>query len=46
MRASCKPVGQSCYTMARYGDGHHLLGTASSQEAAIIATILRLFNSN
>ena len=31
----------------RYGDGHHLLGTASSQEeAVVIATILRLFNLN
>ncbi len=47
MRASCKSVGQSCYTMARHGDGHHLLGTASSwKEAAVIATILHLFNPN
>ncbi len=29
------------------GDGHHLLGTASSrEEAVVIATILRLFNPN
>jgi len=31
----------------RHGDGHHLLGTASSrEEAVVIATILRLFNPN
>lgn len=31
----------------RHGDGHHLLGTASSQEEAVaITTILRLFNPN
>ncbi len=29
------------------GDGHHLLGTASSwEEAVVIATILRLYNPN
>ncbi len=29
------------------GNGHHLLGTASSrEEAAVIATVLRLFNPN
>ena len=33
--------------MARHGDGHHQLGTTSSRkEAAVIATILRLFNPN
>jgi len=31
----------------RHGAGHHLLGTASSrEEAMVIATILRLFNPN
>ena len=31
----------------KHGDVHHLLGTASSREEAIVvATILRLFNSN
>ena len=31
----------------RHGTGHHLLGTASSrEEAVVIATILRLFNPN
>lgn len=31
----------------RHRTGHHLLGTAAShEEAAVIATILRLFNPN
>jgi len=31
----------------KYGAGHHLLGTVSSwEEAAVVATILRLFNPN
>ena len=31
----------------RHGAGHHLLGTASCrEEAVVIATILRLFNRN
>jgi len=31
----------------RHGAGHHLLGTASCrEEAVVIATILRLFNPN
>ncbi len=31
----------------KHGAGHHLLGTVSSwEEAAVIATILRLFNTN
>ncbi len=31
----------------RHGTGHHLLGTTSSrEEAVVIATILRLFNPN
>jgi hypothetical protein len=31
----------------KYGTSHHLLGTASSrEEAVVIATILRLFNPN
>jgi len=31
----------------KHGAGHHLLGTVSSQEeAAVVATILRLFNPN
>ena len=31
----------------KHGAGHHLLGTASSrEEAVVIATILRLFNPN
>ena len=31
----------------KHGAGHHLLGTASSrEEALVIATILRLFNPN
>ncbi len=31
----------------RHGDGHHVLGTASSrEEAVVIAIILRLFNPN
>ncbi len=31
----------------KHGTGHHLLGTVSSwEEAAVVATILRLFNPN
>jgi len=31
----------------KHGAGHHLLGTVSSwEEAAVVATILRLFNPN
>ena len=31
----------------KHGAGHHLLGTVSSrEEAAVVATILRLFNLN
>ncbi len=31
----------------KHGAGHHLLGTVSSwEDAAVVATILRLFNSN
>ncbi len=31
----------------KHGAGHHLLGTVSSwEEAAVAATILRLFNTN
>jgi len=40
--ADTKVVG-----ISKGGDGHHLLGTASSrEEAVVIATILRLFNPN
>ena len=36
---------ESVVGIPQHGDGHHLLGTASSrEEAVVIATILRLFN--
>lgn len=38
-------VGTMVVGIPKSGDGYHLLGTASShEEAAVIATILRLFN--
>jgi len=40
-------AGSGIVGIPRHGDGHHLLGTASSrEEALVIATILRLFNPN
>jgi len=40
-------AGSRVVGVPRHGDGHHLLGTASSrEEAVVIATILRLFNPN
>ena len=40
-------AGSMVVGIPKGGNGHHLLGTASShEEAAVIATILRLFNSN
>ncbi len=40
--ADCRVVG-----VPKHGAGHHLLGTVSSwEEAAVVATILRLFNPN
>ena len=40
-------AGSGIVGIPRHGDGHHLLGTASSrEEAVVIATILRLFNPN
>ena len=40
-------VGEDVVGIPRHGTGHHLLGTASSrEEAAVVATILRLFNPN
>ena len=38
-------AGNGVVGISRHGDGHHLLGTASSREEAVaVATILRLFN--
>jgi len=40
-------AGNRVVGVPRHGAGHHLLGTASSrEEAVVIATILRLFNPN
>ncbi len=40
-------AGSRIVGIPKGGDGHHLLGTASShEEAVVIATILRLFDSN
>ena len=40
-------AGNTIVGIPRHGAGHHLLGTASSrEEAVVIATILRLFNPN
>ena len=40
-------AGNGVVGIPRHGTGHHLLGTASSrEEAMVIATILRLFNPN
>ena len=40
-------AGSMVVGIPKGGDGHHVLGTASSrEEAAVIATILRLFNPN
>lgn len=40
-------AGSMVVGIPKGGDGHYLLGTASShEEAAVIATILRLFNPN
>ena len=40
-------AGSKVVGIPKGGDGHHVLGTASSgEEAAVIATILRMFNSN
>ena len=40
-------AGNGIVGVPRHGTGHHLLGTASSrEEAVVIATILRLFNPN
>jgi len=40
-------AGNGIAGVPKHGTGHHLLGTASSrEEAVVIATILRLFNPN
>ena len=40
-------AGSGIVGVPKHGAGHHLLGTASSrEEAVVIATILRLFNPN
>ena len=40
-------AGSGIIGIPKHGAGHHLLGTASSrEEAVVIATILRLFNPN
>ncbi len=40
-------AGNRIVGVPKHGAGHHLLGTASSrEEAVVIATILRLFNPN
>ncbi len=40
-------AGNRIVGVPRHGAGHHLLGTASSrEEAVVVATILRLFNPN
>ena len=40
-------AGNRVIGILKHGAGHHLLGTASSrEEAVVIATILRLFNPN
>ena len=40
-------AGSKVVGIPKTGDGHHVLGTAPScEEAAVIATILRLFNPN
>ena len=40
-------AGSRIVGVPKHGAGHHLLGTASSrEEAAVVATILRLFNPN
>ena len=40
-------AGNGIVGVPKHGAGHHLLGTASSrEEAVVIATILRLFNPN
>ena len=40
-------AGSGIVGIPSHGGGHHLLGTASSrEEAVVIATILRLFNPN
>ena len=40
-------VGSGIVGIPKHGTGHHLLGTMSArEEAAVVATILRLFNPN
>jgi hypothetical protein len=40
-------AGDRIVGIPKDGDGHHLLGTSSShEEAVVIATILRLYNPN
>ena len=40
-------AGTAVVGIPKHGTGHHVLGTASSnEEATVIATILRLFNPN
>ena len=40
-------AGSRIVGIPKGGNGHHLLGTASSrEEAVVIATILRLYNPN
>ena len=40
-------AGSNVVGVPKSDDGHHLLGTASSyEEAVVVATILRLFNPN
>ena len=40
-------AGSGVVGIPKHGAGHHLLGTMSSrEEAVVVATILRLFNPN
>ena len=40
-------AGTAVVGIPKHGTGHHVLGTAScNEEAVVIATILRLFNPN
>lgn len=40
-------AGSKVIGIPKHGAGHHVLGTASSgEEAVVIATILRVFNPN
>ena len=40
-------AGSAVIGIPKHGTGHHVLGTAScNEEAVVIATVLRLFNPN